>query len=358
MGRRGGIARRGKAGLTARKLMTVSILAASVLGATTQSGLAFEQGASFTIMPGLTMGIPFANTHSPGLYLYSLGNYGTESVPHDVSPGGGLIKADIPDYVPALLWTTPWTLFGARYAVLIAQPVAQVKVYGEIPGRGWYSSQGGGLRNTIITPINLSWHLPGGWYVGAGLNTHVPDARTTGINGLDSAGQPYWTLEPTFAVSYLKNGYDLSATVFYDFYTTNTNSHVTDGQAIYLDLTATKKFGSYEVGPVGYFAAQTTRDTGGNPMGFLGSAGAINSCEPEPGGVYNYCVRAAKAGVGGMVAYDFARGNIALLATQSVLSHGQGGLDGWRVWTQLSFKLYGDGVSPPLHSSPFDGLFH
>ncbi len=72
------MARRGKAGLTARKLVTVSLLAASALGTTTQAGLAFEQGASFTILPGSTMGIPFANTHSPGFYFYSLGNYGTD----------------------------------------------------------------------------------------------------------------------------------------------------------------------------------------------------------------------------------------------------------------------------------------
>ncbi|HEY1736250.1 MAG TPA: transporter [Methylovirgula sp.] len=327
----------------------------------TERGLAFEQGASFTLLPGSTMGIPFANSHSPGLYFYSLGNYGTMTVPGDVSPnvgfGKGTINVDVPDYIPALLWTTPWMLFGAHYAILVGQPVAQVKAYGEIPGRGYFTSQGGGLRNTIITPINLSWHLPNGWYVGAGFNSHVPIARTTGINGLDSGGQPYWTLEPTLAASYLKNGYDFSATVFYDIYTTNTYSHVTDGQAVYLDLTATKKFGQYEFGPVGYFAAQTTKDTGGNALGYLTSGGAINSCEPEPGGFYNYCVRAAKAGVGGMASYDFDRGNIALLVTQSVLSHGSGGSDGWRVWTQFSFKLYGDGVSPPLHST-FDGLFH
>jgi len=344
-----------------RSLLRAMGIAGLSIFAVNNAAFAFEQGATFTLMPGTTMGIPFADSHSPGLYFYGLANYGTETLPHDVSPnlgrGSGTIHIDVPDAIPALLWTTPWMLFGAHYAILVGQPAAQFKAYGDIPGRGAYSSQGGGFRNTIVTPINLSWHLPNGWYVGVGFDAHIPDARTTGVNGLDSAGQPYWTLEPTFAVSYLHDGYDLSATVFYDFYTTNTYSDVTNGQAIYLDLTATKKFGPYELGPVGYFAAQTTRDVGGNAMGYLTSMGAINSCEPEPGGIYNYCVRAAKAGVGGMVGYDFDRGNIALLVTQSVLSHGQGGQDGWRIWTQLSFKLYGDGVEPPLKSSPFDGFF-
>jgi hypothetical protein len=343
-----------------RLQLGTTLLAALPALLLSDAGFAFEPGASFTILPGTTMGIPYADTGKPGLVFYSLGNYGTVSVPRDVSPNLGFgpssLKADIPDEIPALVWTTPWMLFGARYAILVAQPVAQVKGYGEIPGRGWITSDGGGMRNTIVAPINLSWHLPQGWYVGAGVNLALPDARVTGVNGLDSVGQPYWTVEPTFGVSYLHDGYDLSATMLYDFYTTNTYSGVTDGQALYLDLTATKKFGSYEFGPVGYLAVQTTRDSGGNPLAYIATNGAANSCAPEPFNVYNYCVRAAKAGVGGEMAYDFDRGNIAVLATQSVLSHGQGGADGWRIWTRLTFKLYGDGVEPPLRLSALDGI--
>ena len=98
-----------------------SAIAVAVL-ATCDRGFAFEPGASFTILPGTTMGIPFAYTGTPGLYLYSLGNYGTDSVPRAASPnvgfGPGSFRADVADEVPALLWTTPWTIFGATYAVL------------------------------------------------------------------------------------------------------------------------------------------------------------------------------------------------------------------------------------------------
>ena len=88
---------------------------------------AFEPGASFTILPGTTMGIPFAYTGTPGLYLYSLGNYGTDSVPRAASPnlgfGPGAFRADVADEVPALLWTTPWMLFGATYAAGESSPM-------------------------------------------------------------------------------------------------------------------------------------------------------------------------------------------------------------------------------------------
>ncbi len=255
------------------------------------------------------MGIPFAYTGTPGFYFYSLGNYGTASLPREVSPnvgfGPGSIKADIPDEIPAFLWTTPWTLFGATLcrARRPAGGAGQSLWRDSRPRlgdeRAWRPAQ------HAHQPINLSWHLPHGWYVGAGFNVHAADARVGGINGLDRAGQPYWTLEPTMGVSYLHDGFDLSATFFYDFYTTNTYSGVTNGQALYLDLTATKKFGPYEIGPVAYVAAQTTRDSGGNPAAFLATRGLANSCEPEPGNIYNYCVRAAKAGVGGKVGYDF-----------------------------------------------------
>ncbi len=327
-----------------RARLRVLLLSALAVLATADRGFAFEPGASFTILPGTTMGIPFAYTGTPGLYLYNLANYGTVSVPREVSPnvglGPGALKADVPDEIPALLWTTPWTLFGARYAVLVAEPMAAVDSYGQIPGVGWVTNQTGGLRDTIVAPANLSWDLRNGWHVGIGLDLAVPDGRINGINGLDSVGAPYWTFEPTFGVSYLRDGFDLSATFLYDIYSTNPYSHVTDGQALYADLTATKKFGHVEIGPVAYAAFQTTRDSGGDPAAFLATGGLANSCEEEPENIYNYCVRAAKAGVGGKIGYDLGRGELALLATQSVLSHGQGGADGWRIWTQLSWKLY------------------
>jgi hypothetical protein len=322
--------------------------------------VAFERGASFTILPGTTMGLPYAYTGTPGVYFYSLGNYGTGSIAHDVQPnigkGPGSVNIDVADEIPAFVWTTPYKIFGATYAVLLAQPIAAVSGYGPVPGAGYVRSQGGGFRNTFMSPITLSWDLGNGFHIGSGFNMAVPDARTTGINGLDSAGQPYWTLEPNIGISYLHDGFDLSATMLYDIYTRNTYSNVLDGQAMMIDFTATKKFQHIEIGPVGYLAFQTTRDSGGNPLGFLTSNGAVNSCEPEPGGIFNSCVRAAKAGVGGKLGYDFGRGEIAVLATQSVYHHGQGATDGWRVWTQLSFKLYDDKLSPPLAAPFVDSL--
>jgi hypothetical protein len=336
-----------------RVSIRASILAAMGMLTTSDIGLGFEQGASFTLVPGTTMGLPFAYTGTPGVYFYSLGNYGTMSLPKDVSPnvgrGPASIKLDVGDEVPAILWTTPWKLFGASYAILFSEPMVSVKSYGEIPGLGWHTSDSGGLRNTVFAPINLSWHLGNGWNLGAGVNFSIPDGRTTGVNGLDSSGQPYWTIEPTLGFSYLHDGFDLSATLLYDIYTTNRYSDVTNGQALYLDLTATKRFGHFEIGPVAYMAVQTTRDRGGNPTEFLLTRGAVNSCEAEPYGIYNYCVRAAKAGVGGKIGYDFGSGEIAVIGSQSVLSHGSGGSDGWRIWTQFTLKLYGAGsVAPPL----------
>ncbi|MHB8885545.1 MAG: SphA family protein [Methylovirgula sp.] len=311
---------------------------------TADCAFAFERGATFTVLPGTTMGLPFAYTGTPGLYVYSLGNYGTVTAPSAVSPnvgaGPGTIHADVADEVPALLWTTPWTLFGATYAVLISQPMVSSHLYGQVPGVGPVASHNGGLRNTIVTPINLSWNVSKGWYVGLGFTAAVPDGEITGINGLDRVGAPYWTLEPTVAVSYLRNGWDLSATFLYDIYTANPYSGVTDGQAFYADLTATKKFDHLEIGPVAYLAVQTTNDSGGSPAAFIATRGVANSCEPVAPNVNNYCMRAARAGVGGKIGYDIGRAQIALLATQSVLSRGQGGADGWRIWTQLSWKIY------------------
>jgi hypothetical protein len=240
--------------------------------------------------------------------------------------GPGVIHVGAAIELINIRWTTPWTLLGENYAFVIAQPVVVQSKYGEIPGKGETYGHAGGVHNTIVTPGLLSWELASNMYVAAGMRFGVPDGTIQGVNGLDNIGVPYWMIQPTFALSYLDNGWDLSATLFYDIYTANPYSHVTDGPVFRADLTATKKFGSFEVGPVAYVAFQTQRDTGGSSAAYLASGGAINTCEPLPTGAFNNCARAEKAGAGGKLGYDFKTVQIAVLVTDSVLSHGQGAL--------------------------------
>lgn len=295
------------------------------------------------------MGLPLAYLGSPGLYANDLASYGTNAVPGSIAPnagkGPGTIKVDTAIELLSLRWTTPWTFFGARYAVAAVQPFVTQEKYGTIPGKGATDTFAGGIHDTIISPIILSWELPHKLFISPFLRIGVTDGTIQGVNGLDNVGVPYTMIQPGFAVAYLENGWNLSANLFNDIYLTNPYSHITDGQVFRADLTATKKFGRLEIGPVGYLAFQTTRDTGGaSPAAYAASHGALNTCNPLPSGAFDQCSRASKAGVGAKIGYNFGPAQLAVLVTDSVLGEGIGGANGWRVWTQASFKLYD---SPP-----------
>lgn len=299
------------------------------------------------------MGLPLGYVGSPGLYVTNLASYGTNTAPGSIVPNaakGSKLYVDTPIEVLSFRWTTPWTLFGARYAFIAVQPFVSQRQYGDIVGKGPTDTQTGGMHDTIISPAVLSWELPHKTFFSTFLRAGIPDGAIDGPTGLgNAAGTPYWMIQPGAAISYLEHGWDLSANLFYDFYTTNPYSHVTDGQVFRADFTATKKFGRLEIGPVGYLAFQTTRDTGGaSPAAYAASKGALNTCNLLPSGAFNQCSRAGKAGIGGKIGYNFGAANLALLVTDSVLSEGVGGANGWRVWTQASFKLY----DPPRPAPP------
>ena len=335
-----------------RAALQASILTALALIATGSPVRAFEPGSTFMLLPGMSMGVPYAYFGSPGLYMNNFASYGTNTVPTSVAPGHGDVHLDVPIELLAFRWTTPWTFFGGTFAAAVIQPAVMQSTYGEIPGKGAIYGHVGGIHDTIVTPAQLSWQFPHKLFVSAGVRFGVPDGTVQGVNGLSNIGAPYWMIQPTVDIAYLDNGWNIDANFFYDFYTTNPYSNVSNGEVFRGDLAATHKFGRFDVGPVGYFAFQTTRDTGGNTLGYLATGGAINTCEPLPSGAWNGCARAAKAGVGGKVGYDLGNAQIAVLVTDSVLSRGVGGANGWRVWTQAMFKLYDETPQAPALLPP------
>ena len=90
-----------------------------------------------------------------------------------------------------------------------------------------------------------------------GLGTILPGPLN---NGLGSIGQPFWTIEPHAALSYLGEGWNLTATAIYGITTRNPDSGVTNGHTLNLDLTATRRFGQLELGPIG-FSTRRSRPT-------------------------------------------------------------------------------------------------
>ena len=81
------------------------------------------------------------------------------------------------------------------------------------------SAHGSGFvyTNTLWNPIALSWNLGGGWFVSVGFNFMGPDGSKRGRSV--TPNPDYWTFEPTFAVAYLANNWNLAANFFYDINT-------------------------------------------------------------------------------------------------------------------------------------------
>ncbi len=110
--------------------------------------------------------------------------------------------------------------------------------------------QAAGVHNTFVIPGELSWKFgDSGFAVKTGLGIFSPDGTVTGLYGTGNIGSPYWTFEPELIVSYLKDGWNLSAALYEELNTKNSISQYTTGDIIHADFTATKTIGKWTFGP-------------------------------------------------------------------------------------------------------------
>jgi hypothetical protein len=307
---------------TLRRGLACLTIAIATLVAATPACLSHEPGFAVNTTPGVTAGLAAAANPPPGLHYFNFA-YGGHTRFSGSGAAAGIdgFKTKGVSEVPLLFWTTPWTMFGASWAVLLAAPWTGVDV--ESPA-GVMVARIRGFHNPGLAPVMLSWNLGGGLFAKAGLFLWAPigtiDAGPLN-NGLGNIGAPYWTIEPHVAVSYLAHDLNLTANLIYGISTRNTYSGVTNGHTLNIDLTATKKFHGLEIGPVGYINTQVTGDSG---------------CEAFYGpGV---CARGAKAGIGGLIGYDFGAVHVRLAVTDTV--HVRNTNDGWRVWSIVNFRLW------------------
>ena len=352
-------------------------LAALAIGGTAGSASAMEFGTFQNRLNGATIGLPLGALPPAGLYtgletayLGMLGNGGApagnwQTFFHGITSGTG--NPNLPAIAQAvpLLYVPGWNFLGAQYSM---SAVVAFYVYstcnlsssgsGPISGpspnscsAGPFSGnnntiQGGGFvtANPTFNPINLSWNLGGGYFVSAAFNFMAPiGTRTFGTPNPD-----YWTLEPTFAVSYLGSNWNITGNFFYDINTKSSNvccvqdPGFQNGQALYGDLHALYKFGKWEMGPVAYFELQTTSDTGGSGFGGVGSCNTT----AFPGGL---CGKYQTVALGGLVGYDFGPVNLQVWLTDQIVGNntpaGVGSID---VWTRLGFRLWAPEAPKPL----------
>lgn len=308
------------------------------------SGHAYEFGyAGWAQKPGLTLGGGTAGAPPPGIYMFqqfltyqaSIVGPGAPNIGGASTPLHGAAEAT------GIVFAPGWSFLGATYNAVLVQPVLMADVGAPI------NVDPAGIHNTYVVPIELSWRLgDSGVFVKAGFGMYMPTGTISGPNGLANLGNPWWTFQPELVVSYLKDGWNLTANLFYE---TNTRSYATDyksGDVLHAEFTATKTFDRWTIGPVGYFAGQVTSDRSSS---FYNNAINVNQYRLWAGGL--------------LVGYDFGPVSLNVWALNEFSAHASGGTAGlagsdsatitrgYSAFAQLSFRLW-DLKDPALPKRP------
>jgi hypothetical protein len=279
------------------------------------------------------------NLTGPGTSTLGLGNHNGVSAAVDVQ---------------GFLFVPGWTFLGATYDAVIVQPWVMDGIGNPLGSAPGVANLAAGMHNTYLVPVELSWKFgTSGFAVKTGLGIGAPDGTTTGPTGLGNQGNPWWTFQPELILSYLKDGWNLSAALYYEVNTANTIDNYTTGNIFHADFTATKTIGKWTFGPVAYYAGQVTNDK--CPIGVCTAF--------FPTGTAGNAQRYNLFAVGGLLEYNFGPASASVWATQEVLANARnaavpvstdGSLitQGMTVFFTLSYRLWAP------EEPPKPALFH
>lgn len=202
----------------------------------------------------------------PGTYLVnymilaqknSLRDNSGKSLPAD-------FNASVFAEVPRLIYVSPYSLFGASLAAHVFVPFYSADVTASsaaIPPLN-FNVNDKGVGDIIFSPLVFGWHFGPELHAVFALDMWAPTGNYDKNNpATQILSKNHWTFEPVLAVSYLKEGFDISAKLMYDFNTRNNDTKTDPGQEFHVDwaLGYGLKNG-LSGGVVGYNYWQTTDD--------------------------------------------------------------------------------------------------
>src|SRR5215471_2596715 len=287
---------------------TLTKLAAAA--ALSLSALASTAFAGSVTQPGETVGVAAGAPLPEGFYFVNTADWGCR----DTSPSNTCVGVSIPVYA----WSTPWTPLGARLQFLLATPVIEVGV----GGTNYHAS----VYNPLISG-QLAWDLGNGFGVSYLLGVYI-----------DVAGQLAWdssSLNQRFAISYTANGWNLTANLIWGIQFDHISAkpqispcpdpfgfNGCNPDFLNLDLTATKKFGKWELGLVGFYSTDLST--------------------PVPG-----YLKQSQFALGGLVGYDFGPVILQGYVTTDVSEQNYGGRD-TRGWARIIVPIWNPPPPAPI----------
>ncbi len=240
--------------------------------------------ADSQLFPGISTGIPLGVPLPEGVFAVSIGTTGTRDVGADVK-----INALAPAW---MIWSTPWTIAGGKVLLDTVTPYVDVDVNDVGIVSGW--------SNTLLD-AQLKWDLGKGLFGGFQAGVYLPSNSDTGRD---------WTsFQGVGAISYMGGGKNLSATAIYG--TGKDSAGAPDW--FNLDLTATQKFGKWELGVVAF----SSTDLEKNGLGY----------------------KASQTAIGPLVGYDFGKFSVQAKYTKTISESHYGGDDS-RFWLTFVTPLY------------------
>jgi hypothetical protein len=335
------------------KSISKTLLAAAGVAAIAASPAFATEGGDQATKPGAFIGSS-AGVPPPGIYMFNqvftyqanlIGPGTTNALGNGPGQHTG-VQAAVD--VQGFLFVPGWTFLGATYDAVIVQPFVMQSVGAPV------NAQAAGAFNTYIVPIELSWKLwDSGFAVKTGVGIYLEDGTINhgaALNGLGNVANPYWTFQPELILSYLKDGWNLTAALYEEINTANEFSHYTTGDIFHADFTATKTIGKWTFGPVAYYVAQVTNDScPASCVAFYGMA------DPTTAHVQSY----SEWAVGGLLGYDFGPASFSVWATQEVggraANHNVAAAvdpsllaEGMTVFATLSYQLWAPEAPRPM----------
>lgn len=210
-------------------------------------------------VPGVE-GIKGSSLPPPGVYFRDYNVFYTSSRVNDAAghnAGPPNFDANVYANVPRLIWITDKQLLGGFVGVDALLPL----VYTSVKYTGKDASTFG--IGDFFAESTLSWHITK-FDFSAGAGSWMP----TGDSGPGStrAGLGFWSPMLTAGATwYVDQGktWAVSALSRYEFATESRDTHITPGQAYTLEWGVSKTLAKiWDVGAVGYFQQQVTKDSG------------------------------------------------------------------------------------------------
>ena len=284
--------------MTARLTRATHITA--IAAATLTYGLAgISAQAGSAAQPGQTVGIPTGAPLPVGLYFIDTSSFGSR----DITPR----STDSNINLPSFIWATPAEVVGGRLQLVVLQPITASSTRGAA-----YQS---GFGQTLLA-AQVAWKLGNDLNFSYLLGAYLPSETKIVIQNP--------VLHQRLAVTYNGDGFNITGNFLYGtFFDTRSASGTFYPDFLNLDLTATKHFGKWEIGPVAFGSTD------------------LPTANPS-------YARQGQLAVGGLVGYNFGPVNLQAYVTRDVVQRNYAGLE-TRGWLRVTVPIYQDKdeMSPP-----------